>query len=197
LVEAAVASLGQVGFAGASARDIARRAGCNQGLVFYHFGSVANLLLAALDEVSRQRLARYEATVAQASDAAGLVSAARSIFEEDLAAGYMTVLAEMIAGASSVPGLGAEVAARIAPWEDFARDALGPVFERTGLAALLPAQDVAYAVVALYLGLELRAHLDGDPGRALGLFERLAPLAGLLGALAGAGPDQERREETT
>ena len=55
LVRGAVAALIEEGFAGASAREIARRAGCNQGLVFYHFGSVANLLLAALDEVSETR----------------------------------------------------------------------------------------------------------------------------------------------
>ncbi|MGH9206383.1 MAG: TetR family transcriptional regulator, partial [Acidimicrobiales bacterium] len=44
LVRAAVETLKSEGFAGASARVIAGRAGCNQGLVFYHFGTVANLL---------------------------------------------------------------------------------------------------------------------------------------------------------
>ena len=48
LVAGAVQALGEVGFAGASAREIATRAGCNQALVFYHFGSVTELLLAAL-----------------------------------------------------------------------------------------------------------------------------------------------------
>ena len=56
LVEAAIETLKDVGYAGASARAIAERAGSNQGLVFYHFGSVANLLLAALDAVSADRL---------------------------------------------------------------------------------------------------------------------------------------------
>ncbi|HUD16742.1 MAG TPA: TetR/AcrR family transcriptional regulator, partial [Acidimicrobiales bacterium] len=55
LVEATVDVLRHQGFAAATARTIAERAGCNQGLVFYHFGSVVNLLLAALDEVSDQR----------------------------------------------------------------------------------------------------------------------------------------------
>ena len=53
LVRGAIEALRDEGFSGASAREIARRAGCNQGLVFYHFGSVTNLLLAALDEVER------------------------------------------------------------------------------------------------------------------------------------------------
>ncbi len=42
-----------------------RRAGrANQGLIFYHFGSVTNLLLAALDAVSAERLEHYGAAVA-------------------------------------------------------------------------------------------------------------------------------------
>ncbi|MFD8819212.1 TetR/AcrR family transcriptional regulator, partial [Streptomyces sp. NPDC059627] len=52
LVAAAADALREVGFAGASAREIARRADCQQSLVFYHFGSVAKLHLAALDQVS-------------------------------------------------------------------------------------------------------------------------------------------------
>ena len=63
LVEAAIETLKAEGFAGASARAIAERAGLNQGLVFYHFGSVADLLLAALDSVSTQRMAQYGGAV--------------------------------------------------------------------------------------------------------------------------------------
>jgi AcrR family transcriptional regulator len=60
LVSAAVQVLRQEGFAAATARTIASRAGCNQALVFYHFGSVVDLLLAALDAVSEERRRRYE-----------------------------------------------------------------------------------------------------------------------------------------
>src|ERR1700722_5881283 len=116
LVEAAITTLKEDGYAGASARAIAERAGANQGLIFYHFGSVANLLLAALDAVSAERLARYGAGGDRAQSLPDLVEAATAIFREDLDAGYVTVLAEMIAGASATPGLGAEVAMRIQSW---------------------------------------------------------------------------------
>ena len=43
------------GFAGASARAIAPRASFNQALIFYHFGSVRNPLLAVLDLISERR----------------------------------------------------------------------------------------------------------------------------------------------
>src|SRR5262249_27463147 len=124
LVAGAIAALREVGFAGASAREIADRAGCNQALVFYHFGSVHQLLLAALDEVSVQRLAAYTEIVERAGSLTELIESARTIFSEDLDAGHVAVLVEMITGAQSIPGLGVQVAARLAPWREFAEAAV-------------------------------------------------------------------------
>src|ERR1700682_2621069 len=77
---AAIEALKEDGYAGASARVIAQRAGVNQGLVFYHFGSVANLLLAALDAVSEERLHLYAAEVSGVTSPIQLVDAAEGIF---------------------------------------------------------------------------------------------------------------------
>ena len=182
LVDAAIEALREDGFGGASARNIATRADCNQGLVFYHFGSVANLLLAALDEVSERRLSQYRAKVDGVQTPKQLVSVATDIFGEDLDKGYVTVLAEMIAGASSTPGLGSEVAKRIRPWRKFASEALSGALVGSGLDAL-PTDTLAHGVVALYLGLELLAHLDGDRRPATALFDQVASLTDVLGAL--------------
>jgi AcrR family transcriptional regulator len=184
LVEAAIETLKADGYAGSSARAIAERAGLNQGLIFYHYGSVANLLLAALDAVSARRMEHYGAAVAEVASASELVDVAMSIFREDLDAGYVTVLVEMIAGASSTPGLGPEVSARLGPWFEFARGALGTIVGGSPLESVLPGEDVAYAVVALYLGLEMLTHLDGDPTRALRLFVHAKTMASLLEALS-------------
>jgi AcrR family transcriptional regulator len=67
LVGAAIDALRETGYAGASAREIASRAGYSQALVFYHFGSVNELLLAALDEVSSRRMAVYRSLHAGSS----------------------------------------------------------------------------------------------------------------------------------
>ena len=120
LIAAAEAALREVGFARASAREIARRADCNQALVFYHFGSVTDLLLAALDELCERRMASLPRLLSQAGSLTELVESARTIFREDLAAGHITVLVEMITGAQSVDGLGEQVAARMAPWRELA-----------------------------------------------------------------------------
>jgi AcrR family transcriptional regulator len=188
LVQAAMATLKQDGYAGSSARNIAERAGVNQGLIFYHFGSVASLLLAALDTTSAERLDHYTEAVAQTTNSSELVEAARHIFSEDLDAGYVTVLVEMIAGASATPGLGPEVAARLQPWVAFAEGAVAPILTNSPLGALLPAGDVAYGITALYLGLEMLSHLTGDRQPTMALFDHAAKLAGLLAAFTGTPP---------
>jgi AcrR family transcriptional regulator len=191
LIDAAVETLRAEGYAGASARAIAERARSNQGLIFYHFGSVANLLLAALDSVSAERLEHYSAVVEQVGTPTDLIDAAMDIFRNDLDAGYITVLAEMIAGASSTPGLGTEVAARIGPWKQFAQATIERTLGDSPLGTVLPMQDVAHAVVALYLGLEMLSHLDGDRGPALALFAHGKQLAGLFEAMTGS-PDRKQ-----
>ncbi len=189
LVDAAIETLKAEGFAGSSARAIAERASLNQGLIFYHFGSVANLLLAALDSVGARRMEEYGAAVDRVGSPTELVDVATTIFREDLDAGYVSVLVEMIAGASSTPGLGAEVSARLGPWFAFAEHAVTPTLG-SPLDSVVPPADVAYGIVALYLGLEMLTHLDGDRARALGLFAHAKNLAALLEALTATAPKE-------
>lgn len=182
-MEAAIDVLRTDGYHGASARRIAARAGCNQGLVFYHFGSVANLLLAALDAVSADRMERYSAAVSQALSLVELTDVAAAVFEEDLDSGYAKVLVELIAGGSGDPAFGSGVAARMETWTAFAQSAVTDAADPMMLAATAPASEVAYAIVALYLGLEMLSHLDGDRDKALALFGRARTMAALAGAL--------------
>ena len=187
LIEATIDTLKDHGYSGASARVIAERAGVNQGLIFYHFDSVTGLLLAALDAVSATRQARYGAAVASVDSPAGLVDVASAVYREDLEAGHVRVLVAMIAGAATTPGLGEEVAQRIAPWTSFARDAVAGVLGDSPIGALVPAETMGFAVVALYLGMEMLTHLDGDRAPATALFGQALQLASLLGGLGGTG----------
>jgi AcrR family transcriptional regulator len=188
LVEAAIETLKVEGFAGTSARAISVRAGLNQGLIFYHFGSVINLLLAALDAVSADRMIKFSAAVRKASTPSELTEVAGQIFREDFDSGHVTFLAEMIVGASSVPGLGVEVAARLGPWFTFAKDAIDKSFGDSALASFLPSSDIAFVIVALYLGLEMLTHLDGNREPALKVFAHAQQLVTLLGAFSTFAP---------
>lgn len=182
-MRAAVETLKSDGYAGASARAIARRGGFNQALIFYHFGSVKNLLLAALEATSQQRMAHYQSAVGEAASLEAMIEVARRIYAEDLESGHIRVLSEMVAGGLSDSELGAAVAARLEPWVDFAESALAKVLSDTPLEALMPARDLAFAVVAFYLGADLLTELEGDRLRVEHLFataSRLAPLATLI-----------------
>jgi len=122
IVEATLSVLKANGYAGASARAIAAEGGFNQALIFYHFGAVRNVLLAALDRTSADRMTAYREAAAEAVDIPALVAVAGTIYREDLGSGHITVLAELIAGASADPGLGPEIVERITPWIEFARE---------------------------------------------------------------------------
>ncbi len=183
LIAAAIDTLRESGFAAASARRIATRAGCNQALIFYHFGSVPDLLMAALEDISARRMAAYRGLLDHAGTVAELVDSAWEIVLTDLDEGHVTVLVEMISGAHSVPGLGDRIAGCLAPWRSFAEEAVRDVLAASPVASLVPAEQAAHAVVAGILGLELLASLDGDRASALALFDRARALAGLLDRL--------------
>ena len=78
----------------------------------------------------------------------------------------------MIAGASSTPGLGAEVAARIAPVARLRRrrGRRGP--RRLAAGRLVPEQDAGPRRGRALPGAGDAGHLDGDPAPALALFDR-------------------------
>ena len=197
LIKAAVAVLQRRGFAAATARAIADEAGSNQGLIFYHFGSVTKLLLAALDFVSAERENRYSLALANTTSTSELAALAAMIFTEDLDRGDTAVLVEMLAGCSSTPGLGSEVKARIEPWTEFAARAVETAIDGTVLDGVVKADEIAHVVVALYLGLELLSHLDGDRTQAIAIFERAKTLAPLLDNLSNSASLSSKKMETT
>jgi AcrR family transcriptional regulator len=183
IAEAAVETLKTKGFAGASAREIAASGDFNQALIFYHFGSVEKLLLAALELVSARRMDAYAERFRRARTIPELAELARDIHAEDLENGYVTVLGEMVAGGVSNPGLGAAVVGLIEPWIDMVEGKLRELVGGSLLESIVPARDTAFAIVALYLGVDLLGQLDGNHARARSLLDLGVSYAPLFGAL--------------
>lgn len=184
IVEAALETLKANGFAGASARAIARTGGFNQALIFYHFGSVQNALLASLDLISERRLVEYGAAFEAASGPTEIARLVRVIYNEDLERGYVTALGEMVSGGVSDPLLGAEVAARIEPWIEMVERKLEQLLEGVPLPlrALIPLStaDLAFGIVSAYFGIDMLSHLRRDHSRAESLLELVDRMAALL-----------------
>jgi AcrR family transcriptional regulator len=179
IVDAALATLQEKGFAGASSRAIARRGGFNQALIFYHHGSLDALLLAALEQMSSDRLARYSEALAGVTELDELVARLADLYEEDKASGHMRVVAQLVAGTVDRPELAERVLAQMEPWVAFAAETLARV-----LPAGLPARELAYGAVTFYLGVNLMTHLDPEAARTDALFARARELAPLLAELA-------------
>ena len=180
IVEAALETLKRDGFAGATSRAIARRGGFNQALIFYHFGSLDGLLLAALDQTSKERLERYGQAVTKATSVDELVAAVARLYAEDRERGHMTVVAQMVAGSAAHTELKPALVARMEPWLELCEEAIEKGFRWLGLPELVPRRELAYAFVTFYLGVNLMTQLDEDRARTDALFQRLEALAPLL-----------------
>jgi TetR/AcrR family transcriptional regulator len=72
IIEAAGRAFAERGFRAASTRDIAARAGANQGLITYHFRSKNDLWKAAADRIFGLLKGSFEPPAAAASDPRGL-----------------------------------------------------------------------------------------------------------------------------
>jgi AcrR family transcriptional regulator len=190
IVQAALDTLKAEGYAGTSAREIARRGGFNQALIFYHFGSVNRLLLAALDHTSALRMARYRAAVDEAETLEEMLEVATMIYREDLEAGHMTVVSELMAGSMAHPEMKPEIVARMDPWIDLAEEAIRKVMVGSPFEQALPARQVAFAVVAFYGGINTLTNLSRERPEVDELFRTAARLGPFLSALLQTPPKQ-------
>ena len=190
IIAATVETLREEGFAGTSARSIARRGDFNQALIFYHFGSLLDLLVAVIETLTAARLTDYRAAIADAPDLRSALAVARRQYAADVGDGHITVLVELIAGASSAPQLGPELVRCMEPWLGFAEESIARFLGGTPLAAMIPTREAARALLAIYVGMELLDHLDPDTDTADPLFrvaERmLAAIEPFLGSRSAA-----------
>jgi AcrR family transcriptional regulator len=187
IVDAALQTLKEEGFAGTSARAIARRGDFNQALIFYHFGTLTDLLLAALDKTSADRYERYSEAMRGITSIQTGIAVATDLYREDLAAGHLTVISEMIAGSLDRPDLGPQIVERMQPWIDLTTDAVEAMLGSIGATGIAPPRTVAHAIVALYLGIDLMSHLEHDDSKTEALFDAAKNLARLLSAIGIGG----------
>ena len=187
MIEAAIESLKEVGYAGTTIREIARRGGFNSALISYYFGGLHGLLLAALDHSSETRMARYSQAVEEAADLEELVAVARRIYREDVEGGHITIFSEMVAASLAHRELGPELVARSEPWLDFVEAAIKKAAGDSPLLTLIPPKEIAYAIICFYLGVNLMTQLEENDSRIERLFELAESVTPLVAPLLGKG----------
>ena len=154
------------GIVATSARAIAKRGDFNQALIFYHFGSVTDLLVAAAVEESRERAERYAPRLAEVHTLPELVAVARDLHEQEMAEGGLAVLTQLLAGSASSPELRKGILDAFGAWMGHVDAAVARTLEGTAYASLVSTADMSHAISALFFGIELLHNLDPDSDRA-------------------------------
>jgi hypothetical protein len=90
-----------------------------------------------------------------------------------------------MAASTSFPELRSEIVARIEPWVQFTEDVVASRLAGSPFAELLAPQDIAYAIVALYLGLEMLGNLEDNRDRSDSLFATGQRVARLFESFTG------------
>jgi AcrR family transcriptional regulator len=179
-LDAAERLLIRQGAAGISTRRLAEEAGQNHGLVHYYFGSVDELLLQALERFTSRVLERQRAMYETDAPFAEKWRTAMSYIEEDLAAGYPKVWAELEALAWNKSVLRRRLRSVSDEWRSLLRDALMEAIEEYGLDhERFSAEVWATLVMQFNKGLLLERLLGFDRGHT----ELLAAIDGWLASL--------------
>ncbi|MFD3992501.1 TetR family transcriptional regulator [Streptomyces sp. NPDC056431] len=186
LLAGALRTLVEQGITKASARAIAATAGVNQALVFYHFGSVDELLAEACRYGAEQRVARHRERLAAVGSLTELLAFGRELHEEERAAGHVAFLGQLLAGAQAHPRLVPATVAGLDLWITEIEQVLVRVLAGTPLAEFTDPAGLARAVGASFVGLELYEGVD--PAGAEAAFAALEQLGALMAAVEELNP---------
>ncbi len=183
IIDAALHTVHNEGLVGASARAIARTGEFNQALVFYHFGSVEELLLAALERANERRMVRFKDRLETVDTLDGLVAVAVDLHGDQTSDSDHQALTGIVAGWASNSDVGPRILDVLRPWDELVAGALHRSLAGTPFGRVIPTADLAHAISALFLGIELLSRLDDDQSRTDSLFASLSGAANLAGPL--------------
>jgi len=190
LIEGALQAVREHGIAGVSARTIAAAADVNQALVFYHFGSVDDLLAAACREATKARVAVYAERFARVTTLRELLDLGREVHAVEHKLGNVSVLAQMLAGAQSDPRLAGGTADSLRMWTVEIEAVLSRLLKDTPVSEIADVAGLATAISAAFVGLELYEAVD--PAGAQQALTAIEQLAVLLEVIDDLGPVARR-----
>ncbi|MEV5175128.1 TetR/AcrR family transcriptional regulator [Streptomyces flaveolus] len=190
LLEGALRTLTEQGIAKTSARTVAAAAGVNQALVFYHFGSVDELLAAACRYGAEKAVARYREHLDAVESLSELLAVGREIHERERAGGQVALLGQLLAGAPTHAALGPATADGLRLWITEIEQVLRRVLAETPFGEFADPAGLARAVAASFVGIELYEGVDEAGAHAA--LDALEQLGALVAAVESLGPVAQR-----
>jgi AcrR family transcriptional regulator len=184
LMSAAVEALRENGIAELSARSVAGRADVNQALIFYHFGSVADLIDAACRDAVDSSIDGYRSEFAAVSSFVELLRLGRVLHERERASGNVAVMAQLMAGAQGNERLATTARYCLARWNAELETVVGRLVDGSAFDGILEPAGLARAISSGFLGLELYEGIDrAGAEAALDVLERLGVLVEVVDEL--------------
>jgi AcrR family transcriptional regulator len=145
LIDGATETIRRHGITGVSARSIAAAAGVNQALIFYHFGTVHELLAAACLAATRTRVTPFQARLNEVDTLRELLALGRTLHAEERSLGNVTVLAQLLAGTQTDPQLAQATSAALQLWITPIELALNRLLARSPTSSTPPGWHAPYA----------------------------------------------------
>ncbi|MGH2557049.1 MAG: TetR/AcrR family transcriptional regulator [Actinomycetota bacterium] len=160
LLDAAERLLVQVGYGAISARRLAKEAGVNLGLVHYHFGSMENVFVEALERYTGRLVGRQKALyAAEAPFIQKWRTAMDYLLTEDISSGYEKIWLELQAMAWNRPDLKKRLARVNARWRAVLTKAFDQAMREYGLdQEAFPLDAFVSLVMTFNLGIMLERH---------------------------------------
>ncbi|MFI5622053.1 TetR/AcrR family transcriptional regulator [Nocardioides sp. NPDC051685] len=186
LMSAVTDLLKEDGIAGVSARAVADRAGVNQALVFYHFGTVMDLVDQACRAATDEAAASYRDELAEVTSLSELLELGQVLHERERAAGNITVMAQLLAGAQRDKTLAETGRYAMGRWNEEIEAAVARALEGSPVEGVVDAPGLSRAISSAFIGLLMYDGVD-RPG-AESAFASLEQLGTLVEVIEDLGP---------
>jgi AcrR family transcriptional regulator len=109
-----------------------------------------------------------------------ILAAWERLHEDDVRTGHIGAMTELVGATGAEPRLREGVTAAMGAWREFISATIRRSLAARGLEGGFPVDEAADVILAMFLGVELLGHLDGDADRARRLFAAGRALAALL-----------------
>jgi len=179
LLDAARAVLQRDGVAALSTRSVGAEAGVNLSLIHYYFGSRDGLLLAILEQMDADLLARQRAMYGQGETTlAEKWRQAVDFYRQDLESGYIRALMELASHGYTNAEMAERVRELMAGWRNLLAEVAAEALPRLGITAVDPSE-IASMIVSFWYGMDVQ-HLVGVTEEEGRLWQTLDTLGRLI-----------------
>ena len=161
LLHATADSLAELGWAGTTTSEVARRAGVSRGAQQHHYRTKTELVAAAIDHLLQRQREEYERAFAQLPPGDRNVDGAIELLWKIYQGPLFAAVLELVMAARTDSGLRPICASINEQVVDLTVSTFGRIFPNSAASPVMPA--VLRGMLALFAGLSLARGLDGDP----------------------------------